>query len=231
MASRNLLYYDDGDLKEMTSAEMVEIQNRMIYAYSQAITAVLTQVSGSGANIDAMSDTRKQAGATSQSSTAFVAEGTTAEPGTVTVAYDKINLAYTTSGIGQTTDTGTTSTTTRTPQIKLPKVDKPKVVPGLGTKASARGNVSDVLRAQNQAARIKKRKDASDRRQDRKDKRLDARLDRRQQRLNKRIGGQTSTPGTNRNLLDTNINNMRGFAQNNKSGIKKNWKKPGYKNA
>ena len=108
MASRNLLYYDDGDLKEMTSAEMVEIQNRMIYAYSQAITAVLTQVSGSGANIDAMSDTRKQAGATSQSSTAFVAEGTTAEPGTVTVAYDKINLAYTTSGIGQTTDTGTT---------------------------------------------------------------------------------------------------------------------------
>ena len=73
---------------------MVEIQNRMIYAYSQAITAVLTQVSGSGANIDAMSDTRKQAGATSQSSTAFVAEGTTAEPGTVTVAYDKINLAY-----------------------------------------------------------------------------------------------------------------------------------------
>ena len=108
MASRNLLYYDDGDLKEMTSAEMVEIQNRMIYAYSQAITVVLTQVSGSGANIDAMSDTRKQAGATSQSSTAFVAEGTTAEPGTVTVAYDKINLAYTTSGIGQTTDTGTT---------------------------------------------------------------------------------------------------------------------------
>ena len=108
MASRNLLYVDDNnDLVEMSSAEMLELQKRMIYAYSVAPTAVLTQVSGSGANIDAMSDTRKQAGATSQSSTAFVAEGSTAEPGTVTVSYDKVNLAYTTSGVGQVTDTGT----------------------------------------------------------------------------------------------------------------------------
>ena len=100
MASRNLLYVDDNnDLVEMSSAEMLELQKRMIYAYSVAPTAVLTQVSGSGANIDAMSDTRKQAGATSQSSTAFVAEGSTAEPGTVTVSYDKVNLAYTTSGV------------------------------------------------------------------------------------------------------------------------------------
>jgi len=108
MASRNLLYYTDGDLQEMTSAEMVEVQNRMIYAYSQGITATITVVSSSGANIASIDDTRKQAGATSQSATAFVAEGTTAEPGTVTVTYDKINLAYTTSGIGQVTDTGIT---------------------------------------------------------------------------------------------------------------------------
>ena len=109
MTARKLLYYDSGNLIEMTSAEMVEVQKRMIYAYGVSPTAVITVVSGSGANIAAMSDTRKQAGATSQSSTAFVAEGSTAEPGTVTVSYDKINLAYTSSGsISNTSDSGTT---------------------------------------------------------------------------------------------------------------------------
>ena len=109
MTARNLLYYDSGNLIEMSSAEMVEVQKRMIYAYAVSPTAVITVVSANGANIAAMSDTRKSAGATSQSSTAFVAEGTTAEPGTVTVSYDKINLAYTSSGsISNTSDSGTT---------------------------------------------------------------------------------------------------------------------------
>ena len=109
MAVRKLLYYDSGDIKEMTTAEMVEVQNRMIYAYGVSPTAVITQVSGSGALVDSMDDTRMQAGATSQSSTAFVAEGSTAEPSVVTVTYDKINLAYTATGsISNTTDSGTT---------------------------------------------------------------------------------------------------------------------------
>ena len=109
MASVSPLYVDSSNnLVEMTSAEIVEVQNRMIYAYSQGITAVLTQVSGSGANINSMDDTRTSAGAVSQNASAFVAEGTTAEPGTVTVTFDKINLAYTTSGVGQTSDTGKT---------------------------------------------------------------------------------------------------------------------------
>ena len=55
-----------------------------------------------------MDDTRTQAGATSQSASAFVAEGSTAEPSAVTVSYDKVNLAYTTSGVNQTSDSGTT---------------------------------------------------------------------------------------------------------------------------
>ena len=42
MATRNLLCYDSGDLKEMTSAEMVEVQKRMIYAYGVSPTAVIT---------------------------------------------------------------------------------------------------------------------------------------------------------------------------------------------
>ena len=86
MAVRAPLYLDgSNNLVEMTSAEIVEVQKRAIYAYSQNVTAILTQVSGSGANITGMDDTRLKAGATSQSTSAFVAEGTTAEPGTVTV--------------------------------------------------------------------------------------------------------------------------------------------------
>jgi hypothetical protein len=110
MASRTPLYVDSSnDLVEMTAAEIVEVQARAIYHYGTSPTAVITQVSGSGALIASMDDTRHQAGATSQSASAFVAEGTTAEPGTVTVSFDKINLAYTASGsVGETSDTGTT---------------------------------------------------------------------------------------------------------------------------
>lgn len=110
MTARSPLYYDgSGNLVEMTAGELTQWQTMAQYQFSQSTTVNLTVVSNSGALIDAMSDTRLQAGATSQSSTAFVAEGTTAEPSTVTVAFDKINLAYTaTSGISNTADTGTT---------------------------------------------------------------------------------------------------------------------------
>ena len=43
-----------------------------------------------------------------QDASAFVAEGTTAEPGTSTVSYDKVTQTLTTSGVGQTADSGTT---------------------------------------------------------------------------------------------------------------------------
>ena len=109
MTARTLVQYDGTDIKALSSAELVAIQKRLIYLYAEAPTVVLTRVSGSGANCDAISDTRKQAGATSQSSTAFVAEGTTAEPGTVTVSFDNINVAYTSSGsITKTADDGDT---------------------------------------------------------------------------------------------------------------------------
>ena len=110
MASRAPLYVDSSNnLVEMTSAEIVEVQKRAIYHYGTAPTAVITQVSSSGALIASMDDTRLQAGATSQSASAFVAEASTAESGTVTVTFDKINLAYTASGsVGETSDTGTT---------------------------------------------------------------------------------------------------------------------------
>jgi len=109
MASVSPLYYSGGNLLEMSSGEITEWQQKAIYVYSQSPTAVITVVSSSGALIDSMDDTRTQAGTTSQSESAFVAEASTAEPSTVTVTYDKINLAYTSTGdIDNTSDTGTT---------------------------------------------------------------------------------------------------------------------------
>ena len=109
MAVRSPLYFSGGNLIELSSGEINQWSQKAIYQYSLNPTSVLTVVSSSGANIDAISDTRLEAGATSQSSTAFVAEASTAEPGTVTVSYDKINLAYTaTDDISNTSDTGTT---------------------------------------------------------------------------------------------------------------------------
>ena len=105
MTARLPLWYNSGVLQEMTAAEIVQWQVAGIFVYAGGPTAVLTQVSGSG-SLAAMSDTRKTAGATSTNASAFVAEGSTAEPGTATVAYDKVTLTYTTSGVGQTADTG-----------------------------------------------------------------------------------------------------------------------------
>ncbi len=108
MAVRSPLYFSGGNLIELSSGEINEWRQKAIYQYSLDPTAVLTVVANSGALIDAMSDTRTQAGAASQSASAFVYANSTAEPSTVTVSYDKVNLAYTASGsIGQTTDTGT----------------------------------------------------------------------------------------------------------------------------
>jgi len=107
MTARSPLWYNSGNLQEMTSAEIVEWQKAAIFVYAQSPTSVLTVVSSSG-SLDAMNDTRKMAGAVSTNASAFVAEGSTAEPGTNTVSYDKVTQTLTTSGIGQTADSGTT---------------------------------------------------------------------------------------------------------------------------
>jgi len=108
MAVRNPLYFSGGNLIAMSIGEITEYRQKAQFVYSQSPTAVLTQVSSSGALIGAMADTRTKAGAASQNASAFVAEGTTAEPATVTVSYDKINLAYTASGsVGHIVDTST----------------------------------------------------------------------------------------------------------------------------
>ena len=109
MTVRNPLYVSGGNLIAMSTGDIEQYRQKATFLYSQAPSAVLTVVSGSGALISAIDDTRTKAGAASQSASAFVYADSTAEPATVTVSYDKVNLAYTSTGaINETADTGTT---------------------------------------------------------------------------------------------------------------------------
>jgi len=94
---------DSGNnLIEMTSTEITAQINQCIYMYGGAPSVTLSKVASSG-TLAAMTDTRTSAGAVSNSSTAFVAEGSTAEPGTITVSYDRISESRT--NTTQTADT------------------------------------------------------------------------------------------------------------------------------
>jgi len=106
MTARSPLWFNSGNLQEMTAAEIVQWQVAAIFVYASSPTSVLTINTGSAGNLAAISDTRRSAGAVSTNASAFVAEASTAEPGTVTVSYDRVHQAYTTSGVGQTTDGG-----------------------------------------------------------------------------------------------------------------------------
>jgi len=108
MTARSPLWFNSGNLQEMTAGEIVEWQAAAIFVYASGPTAVLTVSSSSAGDLAAMSDTRKKAGAASSADDAYVAESTTAEPGTVTVSYDRVDNTYTTSGVGQTADNGIT---------------------------------------------------------------------------------------------------------------------------
>jgi len=102
MTVRTPVKYDgDGNITEMSSADLVEWYTYIAYLYAKSPTVTVTVVSGSGTlSPSGMTDTRLKAGATSTNASAFVAEGTTAEPATVTgTTYDKITgPTYDTSG-------------------------------------------------------------------------------------------------------------------------------------
>ena len=89
MAVRAPLYYDAGNLKEMTSAMVNTIVEQCVYQYSLDTSVSLTVVP-SGGNVGSISDTRQQAGTLHTHWSSFPSEATTAEPTTVTVSYDKI---------------------------------------------------------------------------------------------------------------------------------------------
>ena len=107
MTVRSPLKYDDANtLQEMSSDEVTAWVNHICYLYGGNPSVTLTVDTGSAQNLQAMSDTRLKAGAASTNSSAFVAEGTTAEPATVTVTYDRVAQTY--ASVSPTVDTGTT---------------------------------------------------------------------------------------------------------------------------
>ena len=103
MAVRSPLYYNAGNLQEMSTTMVDEIVDQIVYQYSLNPSVALSVVGSSG-SLASMNDTRLQAGAASTSTTAFPSEATTAEPSVVTVTYDKITETRAT--ITPTSDTG-----------------------------------------------------------------------------------------------------------------------------
>ena len=92
----------NNDLEEMSTAEVTSWVDHVCYLYGLSPSVTLT-VPGSSGNRTAMSDTRMQAGAQSTSVSATPSEGTTAEPSTVTVSYDRVS--QTNASISPTADT------------------------------------------------------------------------------------------------------------------------------
>jgi len=105
MAVVKPLFETGGNLQEMDSTKVDELIARACYQYSLNPSVTLSVVGSSG-TLAAINDTRKQAGAQSTSASAFPGEGTTAEPSTVTVSYDKISEAA--ASVTPTSDTGKT---------------------------------------------------------------------------------------------------------------------------
>ena len=105
MAVRSPLKNDSGNVKEMTSAEVDQIVDQLVYQYSLNPSVSLSVVS-SGGSLGTITDTRLQAGAMSQTNSSFPTEGDTAEPSIVTVNYDKVSQSI--ASVSPTADTGTT---------------------------------------------------------------------------------------------------------------------------
>jgi len=105
MAVRSPLKNDSGNVKEMTSAEVDQIVDQVVYQYSLNPSVSLSVVS-SGGNLGSISDTRLQAGAMIQTNSSFPPESSTAEPSVVTVTYDKISQSV--ASVSPTGDTGKT---------------------------------------------------------------------------------------------------------------------------
>ena len=103
MAVVTPLYNNAGDIQEMTSTQINEVIDHIIYLYSTD-PGVTMSVVASGGTLSSMNDTRLQAGAQSTSVSSFPSESTTAEPSVVTVNYDKMSTAV--KGTTLTADTG-----------------------------------------------------------------------------------------------------------------------------
>jgi len=92
MAARRPLYNDGNNLREMSSSMITAIQNRCVYLYGGNPSVTLSVVGSSG-TLDAITDTRLQAGSGTTDVTNFDTAGETPNISTVTVTFDKISHA------------------------------------------------------------------------------------------------------------------------------------------
>ena len=106
MTVRTPLVYNGSQLQEMKASDLTNTYRVAAYYYGLSPSVTLT-VAGSGGNLTSINDTRLQAGAASTSTSAFPNESTTAEPSTVTVAYQRITQTVGSPSI-TTSDTGKT---------------------------------------------------------------------------------------------------------------------------
>jgi hypothetical protein len=103
MAFVRPLYNDGGNLREMSLAQVGQLQQRAVYLYGSNPSALLTVVGSSG-NLDSMTDTRMQAGASTTDVTNYDTKAETPNVSQVTpIVYDKINQAN--SSVSTPTDT------------------------------------------------------------------------------------------------------------------------------
>ena len=97
MAVRQPLYWDtgSGSIKTMTTGQVADIVSQVSYVYSLSPSVTLDVVA-SGGSLGTISDTRKAAGAALSRVERYPTEAETAEPGTVTVNFAKIDQTVTT---------------------------------------------------------------------------------------------------------------------------------------
>ena len=102
MAARTPLKLNSGNPKEMSTTDLNNIKSRMAYLYFTDPSVTLSVVGSSG-SLDAITDTRTQAGASTTHASSFRSAAQTPNISTVTVTYDKINES--TSSLGAPADT------------------------------------------------------------------------------------------------------------------------------
>ena len=92
MTARNPLYYDSGNLVEMSSAQLLEWQRKAISMYAGNPSVTCSQVSSSGTISPQMDDTRFKSSAAAQQASSHPGSGSLQ---TVTTSFDRISQAIT----------------------------------------------------------------------------------------------------------------------------------------
>ena len=83
------LYYDSGNLRQMSDVQIATIKERMFWSYVSNPSVTLTVVNSSG-NLGTLTDTRLQAGTYLNAPSSFPSEGETPEPTIVNVGIARI---------------------------------------------------------------------------------------------------------------------------------------------